>query len=127
MLIAANALIDFKYFQVLVTHRHRIAFENIVDVLQRIKTNSTDSDSKSRAVASGLLKNVLHFDFICSLFFTKNVMFKLKHLTESLESLELNIIDALKMIQFTLKSFEEMNNDNQINNLIFFIRKKSRY
>lgn len=39
--------------------------------------------------------------------------------TKSLESEELiNVIEAVEMIKFTLKLFEEMNNDEKIDNLI---------
>jgi hypothetical protein len=75
-----------------------IAFENIVQVLERIKINIIDFDTKSRAVASGLLKNILHFDFICSLYFMKKCHVYNKNLTKSLESEELNVVDAMKMI-----------------------------
>ncbi|XP_054717345.1 zinc finger MYM-type protein 1-like [Uloborus diversus] len=95
-----------------------ISYESIVRVLELIKLNFNDFDSKSRAAASGLHKKMLDFDFICSLFFTKNILFKIKHLTESLEKAELNIVDAMQLIQGTMKSFEEINNDEEINSLI---------
>ncbi|GBO23538.1 Zinc finger MYM-type protein 1 [Araneus ventricosus] len=92
-----------------------IAYEGIVHVLEKIKNNTKDFDSKSRAVASGLYKKIIDFDFICSLFFTKNVMFKIKNLTEALEREELNIIE---LINGTINSFQEMNNDIEINALV---------
>lgn len=45
-------------------------------------------------------------------------MFKVKNLTENLEAEELNIIDALLLIQSTSESFQQMNDDIQINDLI---------
>lgn len=45
-------------------------------------------------------------------------MFKIKNLTKLLENEKLNVVDAVKMIKFTLKSSEEINNVNKINDLI---------
>lgn len=95
-----------------------IAFESIVHAMEEIKKDSDNFDNKTRTVASGLLKKLLDFDFICSLYFCKNVMFKVKNLTEKLEAVELNVVDALVLIRSTSASLQVMNNDEQINALI---------
>ena len=41
----------------------------------------------------------------------KNIMYKMKALTEALESVELNIIDAVTLIKSTVHSLEIINQD----------------
>ena len=75
---------------------------------------------KVKAMISGLLKNVKSFDFIVSLMFMKNIMFKNKILIESLQQEELiNIMDALKLTKATVTSLERINNkEAEINDMI---------
>ena len=76
-------------------------------------------DSKVKAMISGLLKNVKSFDFIVSLMFMKNIMFKTKILSESLQQEELNIMDALQLTKATVTSLERINNkETEINDMI---------
>ncbi|CAI6362390.1 unnamed protein product [Macrosiphum euphorbiae] len=49
----------------------------------------------------------------------KNLMYKTKILTEKLEATELNILDALMLIDYSLSSLNEMNSDDTaMNNLV---------
>ena len=74
--------------------------------------------SKVKAMISGLLKNMKSFDFIVSLMFMKNIMFKTKILSESLQREELNIMDALQLTKVTVTSLERINNkDAEINDM----------
>lgn len=68
-------------------------------------------DAKTKTKAHGLYKRVLSFDFIVSVMFMKNVMYKVKMLTESLESMQLNVIDAVSLIGHTTKSLMFINLD----------------
>lgn len=52
------------------------------------------------------MKKLQSFAFIVALMFTKNILFKCKILTESLEAKELNIIDASLLVESTIKSLE---------------------
>ena len=58
-----------------------VSFDAIVESLHEIKS---DSDSKSKVLALGLLKKVLNFDFIAALSLMKNIMWKTKIMTEKL-------------------------------------------
>jgi hypothetical protein len=69
-----------------------------------------DRRTKSQSIA--LFKKITIFDFIVSIIFMKNVLFKLKALTEKLEAKELNIIDASNLIKGTIKSLENINKDS---------------
>lgn len=58
-------------------------------------------------------------NFIVSIMFMKNIMYKLKLLTEYLESPDLNITDATLFITSALKSLDIINADSQsMDNLI---------
>lgn len=95
-----------------------ISFEAILEVLDDIITDQT-IDNKGKAKALGLYKRLLSFDFICSLFFTKNIFYKLKIVTEILEKDYLNIIDALQVISSTTNSLTNIRMDEtHINDLI---------
>lgn len=49
----------------------------------------------------------------------KNIMYKLKSLKETLETKHLSIVDAVVLIDTTIKSLEEINSDTEaMNNLI---------
>ena len=81
---------------------------------------SGNFDVKCRAYANGLLKNVTTFDFIVSLMFMRNVMYKLKNLTESLESSSLNILDAMTLVDACISILKSIiaSHDKEIDNLI---------
>ena len=82
-------------------------------------TNLKPIDKKTCSIALGLSKKILNFDFLISLYFMKNIMYKTKILTEKLEATELNIIDALILITHAIDSLVEMRDDNKsIDNLI---------
>ena len=59
------------------------SYEAILDSLERLE-DSGDAN------ASGLRSNLLRFDFIVSIMFMKNVMYKTKGMTETLQSESLN-------------------------------------
>jgi len=61
---------------------------------------------------------MLDFDFICTLYFLKNIMFKVKNITELMEAEKLNIIDAMQLIESTVKSFQEINDEKKIDALV---------
>ena len=93
------------------------SYEAIVDVLDDM-ASSSEVHGKSRTKALGLKKRVLSFDFILSLMFMKNILYKMKVLTECLESEELNAIDAVGLIQSTVKSLESVNADENAMNML---------
>jgi len=73
----------------------------------------------TRTKAHGLNKKLHSFDFIVSLIFMKNIMYKLKAFTETLETKHLSLVDAATLIDTTIKIVEEINSDtNSMNNLI---------
>lgn len=73
----------------------------------------------TRTKAHGLNKKLHSFDFIVSLIFMKNIMYKLKALTETLETKKLSLVDAATLIDTTINILEEINSDtDSMNNLI---------
>lgn len=88
------------------------SFEGIIDVLVDISV-SRHFDSKTKAKALGLQKRVVSFDFIVSLMFMKNILAKMRLVTEALESVELNVIDAITVINTAVVSLQIINNDHK--------------
>ncbi|XP_042908918.1 uncharacterized protein [Parasteatoda tepidariorum] len=72
-------------------------------------SSSKKFDSKTGLGATGLQKKMLSFDFISTILFMKNILYKLKNLTEALEAEKLNIIDASILIESAIKSLEDIN------------------
>ncbi len=68
-------------------------------------------DIKTKTGASGLLTKITRFDFIMCIVFMKNIMYKTKRMTEILQKEDLNIIDAITIMESTIKSLENVNND----------------
>lgn len=90
----------------------------IVETLKDI-TTSNKFDSLTKAKALGLKKKILNYDFFVSLVFMKNIMYKLKNLTEHLEAKELNVCDAVILINSTICSIKNIRLDSEnMNNLI---------
>jgi len=95
-----------------------ISLDGIISTLENI-TTSKSFDNLTKSKALGLKKKMLNFDFFASLMFMKNIMYKLKHLTEKLEAKELNICDAYVLINSTISSLENIRSDNiSMDNLI---------
>ncbi len=104
-----------------------ISFEKIVNVLEEYLNDATLSKSFDRVTKSkvlGLYKNIRSADFIASLFFMKTIMYKLKVLTETLESVELNILDAITAINTSISSLNKIrSSDTEVENLIEAVKK----
>ena len=66
-----------------------------------------------QAAATGLLAKVLRVDFVVSLMFMRIILWKTKILTESLQKENLNIVDALEAVNGTVKSLEDIRNDDE--------------
>ena len=66
-----------------------------------------------QAAATGLLAKVLRVDFVVSLMFMRIILWKTKILTESLQKENLNIVDALEAVNITVKSLEDIRNDDE--------------
>ncbi|KAL4090905.1 hypothetical protein QTP88_025663 [Uroleucon formosanum] len=84
----------------------------IVDTLEYIN-NSNSFDNLTKTKAIGLKKKILNFDFFVSLIFMKNIMYKVKHLTESLETKELNVCDAAVLIKSTISSLQKIRSETE--------------
>ncbi|XP_065667626.1 uncharacterized protein LOC136087925 [Hydra vulgaris] len=92
--------------------------EKVIDLLQSISNNKI-FDTNTRTKAMGLLKKVTTFDFIITLFLMKNIIEKIKILTEILESPNFNVIDSINVIESTAKNIHNISNDTDaMNNLI---------
>ncbi|KAL5246043.1 hypothetical protein ACI65C_013451 [Semiaphis heraclei] len=96
-----------------------------VEVIDSVKRKLI---KKTKNTAFSLSKKLISVDFVVSLMFMKNIMYKLKLLTECLESVELNITDATLFISSTLKSLDIINSDsgnmdNLIQSAVVFLKK----
>ena len=78
-----------------------------------------NTNVKSKAQASGRLKRILNFEFIvCLIYMEKKIMCKIRIAAEKLEEEEeINIIDAIKMLEVMKKLFERISED-EMNNFI---------
>ncbi len=86
------------------------SLENIITITEEI-SNDTKVDTSTRSSAFALLKKLLNFDFIASLYFMKNLIFKLKLATDALQAVELNIIDAITLLDSLHENLVELRND----------------
>ena len=84
------------------------SYEAILDSLAKLEESN---DCSTRTSAIGLRTKLLRFDFIMSIMFMKNIMYKTKRMTEILQSEDLNVIDAITIMEATVKSLETVNND----------------
>ena len=84
------------------------SYEVILDSLVKLELESDDCTTRTSAI--GLRTKLLRFDFIVSIMFMKNVMYKTKRMTEILQSDDLNVIDAITILEATVKSLEIVNN-----------------
>lgn len=95
-----------------------ISMEVIVKTLDDISTN-TNVDSSTKGKAYGLFKRILNFDFICCLLFLKTIFLKMKIVTEILESNDLNLIDAISIINSTKNTLSNIRtHPDEVDNLI---------
>lgn len=94
------------------------SLEVIIELLEEISISS-DFDTNTKTKANSLKKNILTFDFIFSLMFMKNLLYKSKIVTEMLEKETSNLLDALMFLESTMKSYEEIRKDvNSVNGLV---------
>lgn len=77
-------------------------FEAIFECLDEIYSNNKCFDKRTRSKALGLKKQSLSFDLIVSIYFLKNIMYKLKCLTETLKTKNVSIVDAKSIIYGTI-------------------------
>lgn len=95
-----------------------ISCEKIIITLSKIQNSKEiDSTKKTQSQAMGLYKKMTEFDFICCLYFAKNIMYKFKNLTEQLEKVEINVVDALQSLESVIKSLKLIDGE-QINALV---------
>ncbi|CAI6371974.1 unnamed protein product [Macrosiphum euphorbiae] len=96
-----------------------VSFEAICNTLQSMCSHIEIFDRNTRTKALGILKKMHSFDFIVFLIFMKNIMYKLKSLTETLEKKSLCAIDAAVLIEATIKILEDINSDSDgMNDLV---------
>ncbi|XP_050316016.1 uncharacterized protein LOC126750435 [Anthonomus grandis grandis] len=89
-------------------------YEIILETLEDISIN-VKVDNKTKGKAQGLYKRRLSFDFISYLIFLKTIFYKLKIVTELLESERLNVVDAVEEIKSTANIPERIrNNDKEL-------------
>lgn len=95
-----------------------VSLDSIIKTLEEMSmAQFLDKSTKTQAL--GMSKKILTFDFIMSLSFMKNIMYKMKILTESFEAKDLNIIDGLMLLNSSTEIFNTINDDKlAMDNLI---------
>ena len=95
------------------------SLETLIDFMEEIVSKHSNFDKKTKDSAFSILKNMLSFDFIVSLFFMKNIIYKIKILIQVCEKIEENIIDVMSIIKNMITSIRKIrNSDDEINALI---------
>ena len=87
------------------------SFEVIIDVLHGI---ANKADTKTKTQAFGLRKKMLSLGFVIALMFSKNIAYKTKSLVVQLQSVELNILDAIGLVKGTLGVIQKLRDDNKM-------------
>jgi hypothetical protein len=87
------------------------SYELIINALSAIQ-NSGDFDNTTKVAAKGLYDKMMSIDFILSIMFMKNIMWKTKQMTEALQEEELNILDAMTIIMATIDSLKRINEES---------------
>lgn len=94
------------------------SLEEIIELLTEISRNK-EFDCSTRTKALGLYKKTSSLDFIVLLFFLKNILPKIKILTETIESPKLNIIDCINIIKVTAQNLNLIStNSKSLDDLI---------
>ncbi|KAF0749187.1 52 kDa repressor of the inhibitor of the protein kinase-like [Aphis craccivora] len=88
-----------------------VSFDSIIKILEEMST-AQYFDKNTRYQVLGIVKKILTYDFVVLLYFMKNVMYKMKILTEMFEAKDLNIIDALMLLNSSTDIFNDINNDS---------------
>ena len=83
-------------------------FAETVEVLEDV---SDEGSSEQRAVATGLLKSMLHFEFILGLFIVKSVLGIANDLCEALQRRDQDIVNAMRLVTITKARISELRLD----------------
>ncbi|KAJ8032436.1 Zinc finger MYM-type protein 1 [Holothuria leucospilota] len=76
-------------------------------------------DKMTQIKAFGLRKKMLNLDFIVTIMFMKNIMYKSKHLVEKLQKVDVNVSDAAALVEATMKVLDQIrSNDKTMTDLI---------
>ena len=84
------------------------SYENIPRAIDEV-VNADEVDMKIKVKGAGIKLKLLSFDFIFGLMFMRIIMTKV--LTKQLQEEELNILDALKLIDATVENLAEIRKD----------------
>ena len=75
-------------------------------IIAALNKEAQSENSKTKAKAKNLLAAVKCFKFIAALMFMRNVMLKTKILTKQVQTIELNIVDALEALDATINTWK---------------------
>ncbi len=79
------------------------SFDGIIAALEK---EVESEDAKTKVKAKNLLAAVKCFKFIAALMFMRNVMSKTKILTKQVQTVELNVVDALEALDATINTLK---------------------
>ena len=88
-----------------------------------------ETDINVKVKGAGIKKKLLSFDFIFGLMLMRIIMPETKVLTKQLQEDELNILDALKLLDATVENVKEIRNDEtamnaQLNAMVAFAERQ---
>lgn len=86
------------------------SYEAIISALSTVQ-HSVDFDNSTKVAASGLYNKMMSVDFVMSIMFMKNIMWKTKQMTEALQAENINILDAMIIINATVDNLKKINED----------------
>ena len=90
------------------------SFDGIIAALEK---EVESEDAKTKVKAKNLLAAVKCFEFIAALMFMRNVMSKTKILTKQVQTVELNVVDALKALDATINTLKYLREKEEDTNL----------
>ena len=83
------------------------SYECIPKAIDEVVT-ADETAMKVKVKGAGIKKKLLSFDFIFGLMFMRIIMTKTKLLTKQLQEEELNVLEALKLIDATVENVKEI-------------------
>ena len=104
-----------------------VSIETIQDTLNSMITSGS-FDKKTSAQAVAIVNNLQSVDFVICIMFMKNIMHRVHQMTLVLQTEELNVIDALTIIESTVELMKRIRDDEdemngEIDAAIVFLHK----
>ena len=87
------------------------SFEAIHDALLNIVGHS-NIDNKTKGKATGIINQLLNFDFIVSIMFTRGILMTLRLLSDNLQMDHLNVMEPMTLLHGTVNTIRRVHHDD---------------